>query len=77
LEYARLENLICRTLAGQDLWFQLLPVSIYQGEDKSTKNISFRLTFASYEKTLTGEEIAGIMDSITSEVKKQLKGEVV
>jgi phenylalanyl-tRNA synthetase beta subunit len=77
LEYAKLENLICQTLAEQDLWFQLVPVSIYQGEDKTTKNISFRLTFASYEKTLSGREITVIMDGIAKKVKTTLGGVVI
>jgi len=77
LEYAKLENLIHKNLTEQKLWFELAPVSIWQGDDKSTKNISFKLTFASYEKTLNGDEIAGIIDLITKSAKRELKAEVV
>jgi phenylalanyl-tRNA synthetase beta chain len=77
LAYADLEKLIREKLSERNLWFELLPVSIWQGKDKKTKNISFKLTFADYGKTLNGEEIAGIIEAITSEVKKKLKGEIV
>jgi phenylalanyl-tRNA synthetase beta chain len=77
LEYAKLENFICQTLAGQDLWFQLEPLSIYQGEDKKVKNISFRLNFASYDKTLAGEEIAAIIDNIVVVAENKLKAKVI
>jgi phenylalanyl-tRNA synthetase beta chain len=77
LEYAKLENLICKTLEKQKLWFQYVPLSIYQGDGQATKNISFRLSFASYEKTLGGEEIAVIMDAIAEGAKKDLKAEVI
>jgi phenylalanyl-tRNA synthetase beta chain len=77
LEYAKLENLLCQTLTDAKLWFQLLPVSIYQGDDAKTKNISFRLSFADYDKTLSGAEIAGIMNDIAKQVKNTLKGEVI
>jgi phenylalanyl-tRNA synthetase beta subunit len=77
LEYAKLANLICKTLAEQKLWFECEPISIWQGDDKSTKNISFNLTFASYEKTLTGPEIAEIVDEITNTAAKQLNATVI
>ncbi|MCL2173735.1 phenylalanine--tRNA ligase subunit beta [Candidatus Saccharibacteria bacterium] len=77
LEYAKLENLLCKTLTEQNLWFQCVPVSIWQGEDKKTKNISFKLTFASYEKTLNSKEIAGIIDGIADLAKKELRAKVI
>ncbi|GHU07336.1 hypothetical protein FACS189431_1720 [Alphaproteobacteria bacterium] len=86
IEHAKIENFICRTLEKQGLQFQLVTTSIFQkGLDFATakaaqndmRNVSFRLKFASFEKTLNGAEIAGIMDGIASEVKKELKGEVI
>ncbi|MDR1969830.1 MAG: phenylalanine--tRNA ligase subunit beta [Candidatus Nomurabacteria bacterium] len=77
LEYAKLENLICENLTKRGLWFELVPVSIYQGDDKSTKNISFKLTFADHDKTLNGDEIATIIDEIADEVTKQFNATIV
>ena len=76
-EYAKLENLIQENLSKQNLWFQLAPVSIYQGDDKSTKNISFKLTFASHEKTLNSDEIATIINQVATGAEKQLKARIV
>ncbi|MCL1929847.1 phenylalanine--tRNA ligase subunit beta [Candidatus Saccharibacteria bacterium] len=77
LEYAKLEDLIRENLGTQKLWFQINPVSIYQGDDKSTKNISFKLTFASYDKTLNGDEINQIISQITKRAQAQLKAVAV
>lgn len=44
---------------------KILPLSIYQAPASNTKNLSFRLTFISLEKTFTSDEIADIMDEIT------------
>jgi phenylalanyl-tRNA synthetase beta subunit len=77
LEYAKLENLIRQTLENQKLWFQYVPLSIYQGDDQKTKNISFRLSFASYEKTLSGDEISDIMKAIAKQVAEKLGGKVI
>jgi len=77
LEYARLENIIKNIFIERNLWHEVTPVSIWQGKDKKTKNISFKLTFASFEKTLTGDEISGIIDDIAGAAKKELGGEVV
>jgi phenylalanyl-tRNA synthetase beta chain len=77
LSYAELENLICKNLDEEKLRFQLAPISIYQGEDETTKNISFRLTFASLEKTLTGEEITAVVDKIASAAAEQLNAKVI
>lgn len=77
LEYAKLENLISETLESVGLRFELVPVSIYQDSDKSTKNISFRLSFASMAKTLTGDEIAAIIDKIAREAADKLNAIII
>jgi phenylalanyl-tRNA synthetase beta chain len=76
LEYVELENLIRKTLDETKLQFELASLSIYQGDDQKHKNISFRLTFASYDKTLTGDEIASIIKQI-AEAAPDLKAKVV
>ena len=48
-----------------DLVYRVTPVSIYQGEDKTSKNISFHISFASTAKTLEAEEISDIMEKVT------------
>ncbi|MDR2524493.1 MAG: phenylalanine--tRNA ligase subunit beta [Candidatus Nomurabacteria bacterium] len=77
LAYAELETQIRADLTRQKLWFELAPLSIYQGDDQTTKNISFRLSFASHDKTLSGKEIAAIIETIAKNVKQNLKGEMI
>lgn len=77
LPYADLENLVRKSLTDQNLQFTLSPVSIYQGKDQSVKNISFTLTFASYDKTLSSDDIAAIIDNITTKAKSDLSAEII
>jgi phenylalanyl-tRNA synthetase beta chain len=75
--YWDLETVVNEALAAQNLWFQLEPVSIYQGEKEEKKNISFRLAFASFEKTLTNAEIADIIKSVADKTAEKLGAEVI
>ncbi len=42
----------------------LEPIDIYQGKDKKNLNMTFRLTIASYEKTMTDKEVNKILDDL-------------
>lgn len=77
LPYVELEESIRQSLKDQKLKFTILPVSIYQSEEQATKNISFALTFASHEKTLSGDDISMIIDHIIIKAKDSLNAEVV
>ncbi|MCL2451717.1 phenylalanine--tRNA ligase subunit beta [Candidatus Saccharibacteria bacterium] len=77
LAYIALENLLREGLEKQELWFELAPISIYQSEDKTTKNISFHLTFADYDKTLSGDEIAAIVNGIADAAAEQLGAKII
>lgn len=58
--------------------FSLSPVDIYQREDdKEHKQITLRLSIASYEKTMTDEEIAKILDEVATSAKEILNAERV
>ena len=64
LAYESLKDAIVNTLDNQDnLIYTITPASIYQKE-KSTKNISFKLSFASTKKTLESAEISAIMEKV-------------
>ncbi|MBQ2638533.1 phenylalanine--tRNA ligase subunit beta [Candidatus Saccharibacteria bacterium] len=65
MEYGALEKAILEALGKEEkLVYKLAPVSIYQGIDKSSKNISFHISFSNTEKTLESSEISDIMKSI-------------
>lgn len=69
--FGRFLQIIEDTLAAQGLSYAVEPVSVYQASsDDATKNISFRLKFASFEKTLDAAEISAIMEAVTVEVTK-------
>lgn len=53
--------------------YDLIPIDIYQGEDKAFKNITYRLSIASYEKTLTDKEVNRILEKLTEDAKNSFE----
>lgn len=54
----------------------LQPVGIYQPEDDSEhKNSTFRLSIASFERTLTDEEVNKLLDNVASKAGEELNAE--
>lgn len=62
--YQTVKDDIISKLSAQNVIFSIKDGIIYQGEDKSTKNISFHITLAHAEKTLTSDEINEIMKGL-------------
>jgi len=52
-------------------------VDIYQPDDGETKNITFRLTISSRDKTLSGEEVAVVVDSLAQAVITSVSAVVI
>ena len=68
MPFGRVQETIDKILAGQNLYYTVAPVSIYQASPAdSTKNLSFHLKFTDPSKTLNATEISAIMDHITRE----------
>lgn len=53
------------------------PLDIYQPETGETKNVTIRLKLSSYEKTLTGDEVSDVMNTLTGHVTKALDATVI
>lgn len=53
------------------------PLDIYQPETGETKNITIRIKLASYEKTLTGDEVSEVMNALIEHVTKALDATVI
>ena len=73
--YAQVLAVASATLQARQAneYVSLMPVDIYQRDDEPDfKQITLRLTIASYEKTLRDEEVAGILDAITTEAAEKL-----
>ncbi len=77
--FSEAENAIRNALSDtENLIFDIKTISIYQpGDDSSSRNISFRLHFASLKKTLTSEDISAIMKKVTGAVKTAVGAEVI
>lgn len=58
-------------------YYTLEPISIYQPKNADHKNVTFRLTIASYEKTMRDEEVTKIFDAVATTAKDQLGAERV
>jgi len=67
LPFGRISNSLYDSLSREnDLIYKIEPLSVYQSDEHS-KNLSFRLKFASVSHTLNSEEISTIMDKISKD----------
>ena len=53
------------------------PLDIYQPEEGDTKNITIRIALASYEKTMTNEEVTKVIDTVIERVIRATDGKVI
>ncbi len=76
LNYAELYDLVDQELAANapdETHIQLTPIDIYQkSEDADSKNITFRLSIASYDRTLTDTEVNKLLDTVAAAAKTKL-----
>lgn len=68
MPFGRILNALDACLAQSGLYYTVSPVSIYQPEDSTTKNLSFHLKFSNPTRTLISEDISAIMEHIRIEV---------
>lgn len=68
ISYQQIIDTANDAVAGSGLDVKISPVDIYQAEGLETKNITIRVSFASFEKTLTGDEATAFMNSIIQSV---------
>lgn len=60
-----------------ELLTSIQPLDIYQPESGDTKNVTVRIMFNAYDKTLTSEEVSVFMKTITENVTSALDATVV
>ena len=81
ITYAEIFDLAWTSLQGQEpdtMLCTLTPIDIYQREDDPAhKQITLRLSIASYERTLTDEEVAKLLDHITEAAAEKFQAERV
>jgi phenylalanyl-tRNA synthetase beta chain len=75
--YQQIVDAAHESLKGSDLIRSIEPVDLYQPETGDTKNITIRIKLASYDKTLTGDEVAAVIDELSEKVVKDLSAKVI
>lgn len=77
VEYGKLEGVV-RAVMGDLGWqYELTPVSIYQGEDLTTKNVAVKVRFASMEKTLDKNEVVEVVEELARRAGEELGAEII
>lgn len=66
--YAQIIDSATDALAKSGLETALSPLDIYQPEDGEGKNITLRIRLTSHDKTLTSDEVAGVIGEVASAV---------
>lgn len=64
-------------LTSSHLELFVTPLGIYQPDEGTTKNITLRIRLTSYEKTLTGDEVATVMDTLAGSLSAKLGATVI
>ncbi len=77
VSYQQLIDTASEALKESTLISRIEPVDIYQPESGETKNITIRIKLGSYQKTLTGEEVATLIEALTQNVTKALNATVI
>lgn len=72
VSYASLVDVINDKLSKLEYGSKLSPVDIYKPEASGLKNITIRIEFVSYEKTLTSEEINAVINDIGDSAIKNI-----
>ena len=75
--YQQLFEAAKEALSDSSLLTSIEPLGTYQPESGETKNITFRFTLGSYDKTLTGDEVNKLMADVTEKVTTATNGRVV
>ena len=75
--YQNVFTAVKEATSNTGLHIAVKPLDIYQPDGQAVKNITFRLTFVSYEKTLTGEEVNEHMQQIINSVTAATEGTVI
>ena len=75
--YAALQSTLTQSELPSGVSLEIEPLDIYQPEDKTKKHITFHLRVTSNQKTLNGDEISTIIDSLTQRAVDEHKAVVI
>lgn len=77
VSYQQIVEVVSNILGATELETVILPVDIYQPEGGTTKNVTLRITLASREKTLTSEEVSGLVSLIEQAATKTVHATII
>lgn len=77
INYQQVLDIAKEALDDSDLIFKIAPVDIYQKDNGKDKNITIRISLASYDHTLKAEEVAKIIKNVSEKMKKEIGATVV
>lgn len=77
VKYADVENTAIEYLSKSGLEFQILPLGIYKPDGAETRNITLRIKLTSADKTLSGDDVSEIIDSLVKTSADSLGASVV
>lgn len=68
VNYSKIIDCVKSAEIGSGISYSILPIDIFMADGTETKNITIRVKLTSHDHTLTGEEVANIVDVISSAV---------
>jgi phenylalanyl-tRNA synthetase beta chain len=77
VSYQQIIDAAQQALSLSEYETSIQPLDLYQPADGSTKNITIRLKFASFEKTLTGDDATKLSENVISAVKTATNATIV
>lgn len=77
VEYAALYGIVVKALADLPLLSEVSALDIYEPGSVDYKNITLRVKFTSYEKTLTSEDVASCVKAVEDSAKSELNARIV
>ena len=75
--YADIHTAVMAALSRISLEVSMAPLDIYKPQGGETKNVTFRMTFVSHDRTLTSDEVNEAMRIVSEYVVNEVNAEVV
>lgn len=77
VEYAAVYNAVRQAAGETKLRTSVKPLDLYAPKEGDTKNLTYRITLGALDRTLTGDEVAGHVNTIIEHVTSVTNGKVI
>jgi phenylalanyl-tRNA synthetase beta chain len=75
--YSQIVESVTAALKDIELETTISPIDIYQADNSETKNITIRIRLTAHDRTLTGDEVARMMEQVNAAVIAQTQAKVI